>query len=65
MTLHPDGRTDPTADRVDLRDNVLIPAALFLLAWAVYAWLNHGQEAQLDYFTRLPMRSCMAASAWT
>ncbi len=57
MTLDADRRTDPAADpaadRADLIDGVLIPAGLFLLAWAVYAWLNNGREAHLDYFVPL------------
>ncbi len=53
MTLDADRRTDPGADRADRVDGVLIPVGLFLLAWAVYAWLNHGREAQLDYFVPL------------
>ena len=59
MTLDADRRTDPGADRADRAaradrvDGVLIPVGLCLLAWAVYAWLNHGRDAQLDYFTPL------------
>lgn len=53
MTLDADRRTDPAADRVDRIDGVLIPAGLFVLAWAVYAWLNHGRDAQLNYFVPL------------
>ena len=40
-------------DRAELIDGVLIPAGLFVLAVAVYAWLNNGREAQLDYFVPL------------
>ena len=56
MTLDADRRSEPAADRVDraeLVDGVLIPAGLFVLAVAVYAWLNNGREAQLDYFVPL------------
>ena len=53
MTRHDDARTDPAADRGDRLDDILIPACLFILVWAVYTWLNNGREAQLDYFTPL------------
>ena len=53
MTLDADRRSEPAADRADLIDSVLIPASLFVLALAVYAWLNNGREAQLDYFVPL------------
>ena len=41
---------DLRADRID---RLLIPAALFGLAWLVYAWLNNGRSADLDYFVPL------------
>ena len=38
------------ADRVD---GLLIPAALFVAAWAIYAWINNARSADLDYFVPL------------
>jgi hypothetical protein len=32
---------------------LLMPVSLFVLAWAVYAWLNHGRHTDLDYFLPL------------
>jgi hypothetical protein len=32
---------------------LLMPFSLFVLAWAVYAWLNHGRHTDLDYFLPL------------
>lgn len=46
----PSAEADPAPDQID---RVLIPVSLFLLAWVVYAWLNHGREANLDYFAPL------------
>ena len=34
-------------------DRWLIPVALFGLAWLVYAWINNGRTADLDYFVPL------------
>jgi hypothetical protein len=34
-------------------DRWLIPVALFGLAWLVYAWINNGRSADLDYFVPL------------
>jgi hypothetical protein len=34
-------------------DGVLIPIALFLLSWFVYAWLKNGRPTNLDYFIPL------------
>jgi len=34
-------------------DRWLIPAGLFLAAWLVYAWVNNGRTAGLDYFRPL------------
>jgi len=34
-------------------DSLVIPAVLFGLAWFVYAWVNHGRSANLDYFVPL------------
>jgi hypothetical protein len=34
-------------------DRWLIPAGLFVAAWFVYAWVNHGRTAGLDYFKPL------------
>jgi hypothetical protein len=39
--------------RTERIDGLLIPAVLFGLAWFVYAWLNNGREANLDYFVPL------------
>ena len=36
-----------------LIDRVAIPVALFALAWLVYAQINHGRTADLDYFVPL------------
>jgi hypothetical protein len=43
-------------------DKYLIPAALFGLAWFVYALINHHRPANLDYFVRWPTRSSTADS---
>ena len=42
-------------DRVaaDWVDELAIPVILFLVAWPVYAWINHGRTAELDYFVPL------------
>ncbi len=37
----------------DWVERLAIPVALFLIAWPVYAWLNHGRPAELDYFVPL------------
>ena len=34
-------------------DRFLIPIAIFAIAWAAYAWINHGRSADLDYFVPL------------
>jgi len=34
-------------------DGVLIPLALFLVSWVVYAWLTNGRPTNLDYFKPL------------
>src|SRR5438093_9672112 len=34
-------------------DRWIIPAALFVLAWLVYAWVNNGRAAGLNYFLPL------------
>ena len=44
------GSAEPGAEWVE---RVAIPVALFLIAWPVYAWLNHGRPAELDYFVPL------------
>lgn len=41
---------EPSPSRID---TTVIPLGLFVLAWAVYAWINHGREANLDYFVPL------------
>src|SRR5688500_14993791 len=56
MTLDADRRTDPGADRADRADRVdggRLAVGLVLLAWAAYACLNHGRDAQVDYFVPL------------
>jgi hypothetical protein len=45
--------TGPSDARSDRIDRYGIPIALFLLAWLVYAWVNNGREANLDYFVPL------------
>ncbi len=39
--------------RPQLVDRALIPGLLGVLAWYVYAWINHGQKQNLDYFVPL------------
>ena len=39
--------------RASVVDGLLIPLGLFVLAWVVYAWVNHGRHADLDYFVPL------------
>jgi hypothetical protein len=34
-------------------DRFLIPTALFVVAWAAYAWISHARSANLDYFVPL------------
>lgn len=34
-------------------DGLLIPGALFILAWVVYAWITNGRTVDLDYFVPL------------
>ncbi|MFL5778592.1 MAG: hypothetical protein ACJ761_06580, partial [Chloroflexota bacterium] len=34
-------------------DRLVVPAALFVLAWLVYAWINNGRPSNLDYFVPL------------
>lgn len=46
----PSGPSGPWHGQIDGR---LIPAALFLLSWAVYAWLQNGRPTNLDYFVPL------------
>jgi hypothetical protein len=39
--------------RPRLVDLALIPGLLMLVAWYGYAWINHGQKQNLDYFVPL------------
>ena len=45
-----EGERRPTASVID---RLVIPAALFGLAWFVYALINHHRPANLDYFVPL------------
>src|SRR5438046_2208670 len=45
--------TTDVTDPATIVDRWLIPAGLFLAAWLVYAWVNNGRTAGLDYFRPL------------
>jgi len=63
MTTDPPETTSISAPtRWVFLDSVVIPAGLFLLAWPVYAWLNHARSADLNYF--VPLADAFIHGRW-